>query len=231
MINELLSGSSYFGIFITLWGFYLGILLKKRFNYTIFSPLLVSVAFVIAALVVLDIDYATYENSAKYISFLITQATICFAVPLYRQWDTLKTNLAPIAAGIAAGVLATVGSVLISSLLLDFPREIYVSLLAKSTTTAIGIGITQELGGIVPLTVVAIVITGNTGNVLAFYLCKLFKLEEPVARGIAIGTASHVIGTVKAFEMGEIEGAMSSLAIILAGLLTVVAAPFFASLL
>lgn len=231
MINGLFHDSAFFGIFITLWGFYLGVVLKKRFNYAIFNPLLIAVAFVLMVLVIFRVDYEVYMGSANHLNLLLTPATICFAVPLYRQWDTLKANLAPIVAGIASGVLATLGSVFIAALLLKLPRDIYLSLLAKSTTTAIGIGITEALGGIVPLTVIAIVITGNIGNLMAFFLCRLFRLEEPVARGIAIGTASHVIGTVKAFEMGEVEGAMSSLAIILAGMTTVFMAPLFATLL
>lgn len=230
MFKEFFSESAHFGLFITIFGFYLGVLLKKRVKSTLFNPLLAAIFFVIAVLLVFDVDYETYNNSARYLSYLITPATICLAIPLYKQMETLKANLSAIAVGIAAGVLATSGSVLILSVLFSFPHEIYVTLLPKSTTTAIGIGLSQELGGIVPLTVIAIVITGNIGNLAAVPLCRLFRLEEPVARGIAIGSASHVIGTVKAFEIGEVEGAMSSLAIILAGLLTVVAAPIFATL-
>lgn len=230
MFNEFFTGSAFFGIFITILGFYLGILLKKRVQSALFNPLLAAIFFVIAVLLVFDVDYEAYNNSAQYLTYLITPATICLAVPLYKQMATLKANFSAIAVGIVAGVLATSGSILILSVLFSFPHEIYVTLLPKSTTTAIGIGISQELGGIVPLTVIAIVITGNLGNLAAVPLCRLFRLEEPVARGIAIGSASHVIGTVKAFEIGEVEGAMSSLAIILAGLLTVVAAPLFATL-
>lgn len=230
-MNILFSGSQYFGVFITLLGFYLGILLKRRCNSALLNPLLTAIVFVIAVLLLFDIDYNTYNESAQYLNYLITPATICFSIPLYRQLDTLKTNVQAIAVGIFAGVLATVCSVLVFAILFGFSHEVYVTLLPKSTTTAIGIGIARELGGIVPLTVIAIVITGNLGNMAAIPLCRLFRLEEPVARGIAIGSASHVIGTVKAFELGEVEGAMSSLAIILAGLLTVVIAPLFAVLL
>lgn len=230
MLKEFFFGSEYFGLFISILGFYIGVLLKKRVKSTLFNPLLAAIFFVIVLLLVFDIDYETYNSSARYLTYLITPATICLAVPLYKQLETLKANLSAIAVGIATGVLATSVSVLLLSALFSFPHEIYITLLPKSTTTAIGIGISKELGGIVPLTVIAIVITGNIGNLAAVPLCRLFRLEEPVARGIAIGSASHVIGTVKAFEIGEVEGAMSSLAIILAGLLTVVAAPFFATL-
>lgn len=230
MFGELMLGSEFFGIFITLLGFYMGVLLKQRFKSGLFNPLLTAIFFVIAVLLLLDIDYDTYDKSARHLTYLITPATICFAVPLYRQLEVLKTNSGAIAAGIIAGVLSTLGGVFLLSLLFALPRDIYVTLLPKSTTTAIGLGISQELGGIEPLTIFAIVIAGCTGNLMAEPVCGLFRLEEPVARGLALGSASHVIGTVKAFEMGEVEGAMSSLAIILAGLLTVAAAPFFAAL-
>lgn len=204
--------------------------MKRRFKLGIFNPLIVAVVFTITVLLLFDIDYEIYENSAKYLSYMITPATICFAVPLYRQLNIFKKNFRAISAGIAAGVLSSAISVLLFSILFKFPKEVYFSLLPKATTTPIAMGISHELGGITPLTIIAVILAGNLGNLTAVPLCKLFRLEEPVARGIAIGSASHVIGTVKAFEMGEVEGAMSSLAIILAGLLTVIAAPLFAIL-
>lgn len=230
MINNALSGSAFFGIFITLLGFYLGILIKRRFKLGIFNPLIVAMVFAITVLLLFDIDYEIYERSAKHLSYLITPATICLAVPLYRQFSIFKANFRAISAGIAAGVIASAISILLFSLFLRFPREIYLSLLPKATTTPIATGISHELGGIAPLTIVAVILAGNLGNLIAVPMCKLFRLDEPVARGIAIGSASHVIGTVKALEMGEVEGAMSSLAIILAGLLTVIVAPLFAML-
>lgn len=230
MISDLLRGSAYFGIFITLLGFYFGMLLKRRFKFGIFNPIIVATVFVIISLLLLDIDYEIYDNSAKHLGFFITPATICLAVPLYRQLDILRKNSMAITVGLIAGVVSSMFSILLLSLLFNFNRELFLSLLPKATTTPIAIGISQEIGGITPLTVIAVVIAGNLGNLLAVPLLRLFRIEEPIAKGIAIGSASHVIGTAKAFEIGETEGATSGLSIILAGLLTVAAAPFFAML-
>lgn len=151
------------------------------------------------------------------------------AIPLYEQLELLKSNIKAILAGILSGILASLGSVFLLSKLFHFTHEQYVTFLPKSITTAIGMGVSQELGGIVTITVVVIIMTGVLGNILAETICKLFKISEPVAKGVAIGTASHAIGTSKAMEMGEIEGAMSSLAIVVAGLLTVIGASIFAN--
>lgn len=129
-----------------------------------------------------------------------------------------------------SGVITSLVCVLVLALLFHFDHAQYVTLLPKSITTAIGMGISEELGGYVTITVAVIIITGVLGNMLAETVCRIFKIEEPVAKGIAIGASSHAVGTVKAMEMGEIEGAMSSLAIAVAGLLTVVLAPVFAGL-
>lgn len=230
MTGGLITNSAFFGVFITLLGFYLGILLKQRFKLGIFNPLIVATAFVIILILVLDIDYEMYENSARHIGFLITPATICLAVPLYRQLDVIKKNGKAIAIGITASVASSMLSILLLSLLFNFNRQFFLTLLPKATTSPIAMGISEELGGITPLTVVAVILAGNIGNLLAVPLIKLFKLEEPIAKGIAIGSSSHVVGTVKAFEIGETEGAISSLSIILAGLMTVVVAPLFAML-
>ena len=153
------------------------------------------------------------------------------AIPLYEQFELLKQNVAAIFAGLISGVLTSVICVLVLSLLFHFDHAQYVTLLPKSITTAIGMGISEELGGYVTITVAVIIITGIIGNVLAETICRVFKIEEPVAKGIAIGSSAHALGTAKALELGEIEGAMSSLSIAVAGILTVIAAPIFATLL
>ena len=187
------------------------------------NPLLIAIVFTILFLRVFGIEYQTYNNSAKYISYLMTPATICLAVPLYRQLDTLKRNFKAVMFGIASSVIVTMLSVL--------GRAAYVTMLPKSITTPIGIGVAEELGGYVAITVASIVISGILGNMFAETVCKMFGIQEPIAKGIAIGCSSHAMGTVKALEMGEVEGAMSSLSIALAGILTVVAASVFATLL
>ena len=176
-------------------------------------------------------DYQQYNEGAKYISYLLTPATVCLAVPLYQQLDLLRKHLKAVAGGITAGVLASLVSVLLLSKLFALSHEQYVTLLPKSITTAIGMGISEELGGIATITVAVIIVTGILGNVIAEFVCKLFRIEEPIAKGLALGTASHAIGTAKAMELGAVEGAMSSLAIAVAGLLTVLGASVFANLL
>lgn len=173
-------------------------------------------------------DYESYENSAQYLSYLLTPATVCLAVPLYQQMTLLKKNLAAVACGILAGVLASLGSVLLLAFLFGLEHDVYVTLLPKSITTAIGMGVSEELGGLVTITVAVIIVTGVIGNVIGEAVCKLFRIYEPIAKGLALGTSSHAIGTAKALEMGEVEGAMSSLAIAVAGLLTVIGASVFA---
>ena len=151
-------------------------------------------------------------------------------MPLYRQISLLRKNLKAVIAGILSGVLASMVSVLILAKLFGLSHEEYVTLLPKSITTAIGMGVSDELGGIVTITVAVIIITGVLGNMIAEVVCKVAKIEEPIAKGLALGTSAHAIGTAKAMEMGEVEGAMSSLAIAVAGLVTVVAASMFAGM-
>ncbi|MDO5541239.1 MAG: LrgB family protein [Eubacteriales bacterium] len=229
-MKEFLISSSFFGAFVSLAAYEAGLLLKRRFKLAILNPLLTASIIVIVILVLLKIDYKHYNEGAKYISYLLTPATVCLAVPLYRQLALLKKNLKAVAAGIISGVLTSLVSVLLLARLFSLNHEQYVTLLPKSITTAIGMGISQELGGIETITVAVIIITGILGNVIAEFVYKIFRIQEPVAKGLALGTASHAIGTAKAMEIGEIEGAMSSLAIAVAGLLTVLGASVFAGL-
>ena len=229
-MKEILIDSVFFGAFLSLAAYQAGLALKKKFRLAVLNPLLTSTFFVMAALLLLNIDYGSYNESAKYFSYLLTPATVCLAVPLYQQISLLRKNLTAVAGGITAGVLASLLSVFLLSKLFSLSHEQYVTLLPKSITTAIGMGISEELGGIRTITVAVIIVTGIIGNVLAESICKLFRIQEPIAKGLAIGTSSHAIGTAKAMEIGETEGAMSSLAIAVAGLLTVLGASFFAQL-
>lgn len=230
-MEQFLVDSVFFGAVISLLAYEVGLLLKKKFKLAILNPLLLAVICVMAVLVILDVDYEQYNEGAKYISYLLTPATVCLAVPLYEQLSLLKKNFKAVAAGIFSGVLASLVSVFGLSALFGLNHEQYVTLLPKSITTAIGMGISEELGGIVTITVASIIITGILGNVIAEFVCKVFKIHHPIAKGLALGTASHAIGTAKAMEMGPVEGAMSSLAIAVAGLLTVIGASVFAGML
>ena len=230
-MNAFWQTSTFFGIFITLFFYGIGMVLKQKVKHPLMNPMLPAIVFTILFLHVFGIDYQTYNNSAKYISYLMTPATICLAVPLYRQLDTLKQNFAPVMFGIASSVIITMISVLVFSRCFGLSHASYVTMLPKSITTPIGIGVAEELGGYVSITVASIVISGILGNIFAEPVCRLFGIHEPVAKGIAIGCSSHAMGTVKALDMGEVEGAMSSLSIALAGILTVVVASVFATLL
>ncbi len=183
-----------------------------------------------ALLFAFDIDYETFNQGAQHLTYLLTPATVCLAIPLYEQISLLKKHAAAVLVGVASGVISCLGSILLLSFLFSLSHQQYVTLLPKSITTAIGMGVSDELGGMVTITVAAIILTGILGNIIAERVLKLFHIEEKVARGLAIGTAAHAIGTTKAMEMGRIEGAMSSLSIAVAGLMTVLAATLFACL-
>lgn len=228
-MSEFLSNSAYFGVLISLAAYGLGSLLRSKLKCPLINPLLISIILTIPAILLLNIDYATYEEGAHYLSWLLTPATVALAVPLYEQFELLKKNIAAITAGVVAGVLSSLGSVLGLAVLFGFSHEEYITFLPKSITTAIGMGVAEENGGIVPITVGVIIITGVIGNMLGDMLLKLFRISEPVAKGIALGSSTHVMGTSKAMEIGEIEGAMSSLSVVVSGILTVAAAALFAN--
>lgn len=227
-MTEFIENSVFFGAAISLIAYEIGLLLKRKFKLAIFNPLLIAILAVMGALTVLNVDYESYNEGGKYISYLLTPATVCLAVPLYQQMSLLKKNLKAVVIGICSGVLASLASVLLLAKLFGLTHEEYVTLLPKSITTAIGMGVSEELGGIVTITVAVIIITGVLGNMIAEVVIKVAHIEEPIAKGLALGTSAHAIGTAKAMELGEVEGAMSSLAIAVAGLLTVIAASVFA---
>ncbi len=225
---EFFRQSAFFGVILSLVAYGIGFELKKRFKFAIFNPLLIAIILVMIVLVSLHIDYDVYNEGAVYISYLLTPATVCLAVPLYEQFELLKKNWKALLIGILSGCIASMGSILAMSVIFSLSHEEYVSFLPKSITTAIGMGVSEELGGYVSITVAVIIITGVLGNMIGEQLLKLFRVTDPIAKGIAFGTASHAIGTAKAMEIGEIEGAMSSLSIVVSGIITVVGASIFA---
>lgn len=228
-MKEFLCGSLFFGVLVSIIGYQIGLFLNKKFHKAAFNPLLISIVFVMAVLIIFKIDYESYESGAKYLSYLLTPATVCLAIPLYQQLELLKNNIKAIIAGILSGVISSLVGIYLLSMMFHFTHKQYVTLLPKSITTAIGMGVSEELGGIVTITVAVIIITGILGNILAEVICRFFHIDNPVAKGIAIGTASHAIGTSKAMEIGEVEGAMSSIAIVVSGLITVIGASIFAN--
>ena len=224
---DFLENSAFFGVVISVASYGLGLLLKKKFKLAILNPLLISIIITIAFLACTGISYEKYDEGAKYLSYLLTPATVCLAIPLYEQLELLKKNWHAVLIGILSGVLSSLGAILGMAVLFRFSHEEYVTFLPKSITTAIGMGVSEKLGGYVSISVAAIIITGVLGNIFAEIVFRLFRIHEPVAKGIALGTASHAIGTAKAMELGEVEGAMSSLSIVVAGLITVIGAPSF----
>lgn len=227
---DFLSQSVFFGAVLSLAAFQVGLYCKKRWHLAIFNPLLIATVLVIGILAIFKIPYDVYYSGAKYISYLLTPATVCLAIPLYEQLELLKKNALAILAGILSGVLTSVTMVLLFAVVFHFSHTEYVTFLPKSVTTAIGMGVSEQLGGNVSITVAVIVITGVLGNMLAEPVCRVLSITNPIAKGIGIGSAAHAIGTAKAMELGEVEGAMSGLSIAVSGILTVFAAAVFGML-
>lgn len=229
-MNNFLSSSLFFGVALSLLTYWIGMLLKKKFRSPLFNPLLISVILTIVFLLLTGVDYSTYNEGARSLSYFLTPSTVCLAIPLYQQLEILKKNWKAVIFGVAAGTLASLVSILLLSIAFGLTHEQYVTLLPKSITTAIALGVSTELGGMAAVTSACVVITGILGNAIAETVLKLARIEDPIAKGLACGTSAHAIGTAKAMELGELEGAMSSLSICVSGLMTVLAATFFANL-
>lgn len=225
MINEFLDNSNIFGLLLSIGAYAAGVIINKRFNYL--NPLLFAITAIIAALLIFGVDYEVYNHSTIYLRGMLTPVTVCLAIPLYKQLRVLRKFIAELGAGIVAGTAAGMFSIFIMSWLFKLTHEEYVTLLPKSVTTAIGMGISEELGGNVSITIAIIIITGILGNIFGGCILKLFRIKEPIAKGLALGTAAHAIGTVRALEMGEKEGAAASLSIAAAGITAAIIAPFF----
>lgn len=229
-MNTYFISSLFFGVLVSLLGYEAGLFLKRKTGFAIANPLLISIIIVIAILLLFNIDYDTYDAGASWLSYLLTPATVCLAVPLYKQIHLLKQYAFAIGAAVTAGTLTSLLSVLFLSLAFHLNHTMYVTLLPKSITTAIGMGMSEELGGYVTISVAVIVVTGVLGNVIGKWVFQIFHIKNRIAKGLALGTSSHAIGTSKAMELGEIEGAMSSLSIVTTGLLTVIGASIFSTI-
>ncbi|MCI8550135.1 MAG: LrgB family protein [Lachnospiraceae bacterium] len=229
-MNEVLQESLYFGFFLALGTYWIGLKIQKHFPYTLCNPLLISTLLCIAVLLVFRIDYEVFDAGASHISYFLTPCTVCLAIPMYKQVQILKKNLLAVLLSIVSGCLA--GAITIWGLcaLLGLDGNVYHSLQPKSVTTAIAIGVSTELGGNSALTIMSVVVTGLFGGIMAKILCRLFRVKDPIAVGLACGNSAHAMGTSKALEFGDLEGAMSSLAVVVAGVVTVVIAPLFAGL-
>ena len=227
-MNSFFAESVFFGFVITLLGYMLGLWLNKKIKFM--TPILTAMIAVVAFLLIFDIDVETYQKGGTYISYFLTPATVCLTIPLYRQLSLLKKYKTAILISIFSGAVTAILCVFVMAFLFAVENDIYVSLLPKSITTAIGMEVARSLGGFSEIAIASIMITGIFGNASGEWILKLFRIKNPVAVGLALGTSAHAIGTAKALELGEIQGAMSSLSITVTGLLTVIIAPLFAGL-
>ena len=216
---------------LTLGAFALGTWLNKKTGQAIFNPLLLGSIFVIVFLSLVQIPFGAYKESVSFLSYLLLPATVSLAVPLYEQWLPMKKNALAVLCGIAAGAFTSVACVIVMSWIMKLDPVLSASLMPKSVTSAIGAEVAEELGGIGSLAGALIILTGIVGNLSATALCRICKLRDPIARGVAIGTGSHAVGTARALQMGRVEGAVSSLSIAVAGVLTAVICPLLANFL
>jgi predicted murein hydrolase (TIGR00659 family) len=222
--------SPLFGILLSLVAFEIGVTISKKFKYSFLNPLLIANILIVGFLLTTGISLESYNVGGDYISVMLSPATVVLAVPIYRQISKLKQFWKPILAGIFAGSLTSLACVIVASKLIGLSDTLMLSLLPKSITIPMGSVVSAQIGGIPPVTIIAITITGITGAVAAPAVCRFCRIKHKVAQGIAIGTASHALGTTKAMEMGEVQGAMSSLSIGVAGLFTAIVTPIIISL-
>ena len=228
---EFFSGLSLAAVVVTLVAFQIGLWCQKKWKNPLCNPILIAVILVIGFLLLTGIPNDTYQSGTKLFSWLLTPATVCLALPLYRQMKILKKDLLAILAGVAAGTLTSLGCIFLLGWAFRLDRQLLVSLLPKSITTAMGIALAEQADGIQSLTAAAIIVTGILGSLMGSLLCKIFRIKHPIAQGVAFGTASHVIGTSRATELGDLQGAVSSLSLAVAGILTAVLFPLVCTLL
>jgi len=222
---EELINTPYFGLIISILTFELGIYLNNKTKLSLFNPLLVSIVLTISILIAFNIDLEIYNQGGDLLSFFLGPATVILAVPLYNRLELLKSNYKAILIGITAGTLTGIVSIIYLTKLFKLDVGVGLAMIPKSVTTPIGMEISKQIGGISSITVAAIILTGILGAVIGPFICNLFGIKNKVAVGIAIGTSSHAVGTSRAIELGETEGAMSGLAIGIAGLITVFLVP------
>ena len=212
-------------VILTLLAYQAGLTLQKKTKSAVFNPILVAVILVLLFMAVSGLENSRYQAANIRLSWLMTPATVCLAIPMYQQVQILRKNFRALLAGIAAGAVSCLMFVLAAAALFRFDRTLTVSLLPKSVTSAIGVPLSQLSGGIPSITTAAIILTGIIASVGGTLLCKLFRLEDEISRGVAFGTAGHVIGTARANELTPLTGAVSSLSLVVAGLLTALVFP------
>lgn len=218
-----------FPVVLTIAAFYIGQLCQRKWKLPLFNPTLIGMLLVVGFVLLTKMDIGQYKSTITCLSWLMTPATISLAIPMYEQFQVLKKNMGAIAAGVTAGAVTCLVILLAGGILLGFDRALVISLLPKSVTTAIGVSLSELFGGMGAVTTAAIIVTGIFANMMGVTFCRLFGITHPVAQGVAFGTAGHVVGTAKANELGELTGAVSSLSLVVAGLLTAVLFPVLAN--
>ena len=222
---EFLCNISLFPLVLTLGAYQIGLWLRKKWNHPLCNPLLIAILLVVGVLLLTDFPMETHQAGTAGIQWLLTPATVCLALPLYEHLKTLRKSLPAILCGVAAGTVISLLFIVLLCRLFALDLQVSVSVLPKSITTAMGIVLSGQNGGIPSLTTAAIIVTGIFGSLTGPAFCKLLRLKDPIAQGVAIGTASHAIGTAKATELGALQGAVSSLSMTVAGILTAILFP------
>ena len=230
-LNDFLAESVFFGIVLSLVAYKIGFEIQKKYKKVFLNPLLISIVIIISFLLMTGVSYETFQKGASRLSYFLTPVTVCLAVPLYKQLQVLKQNITAILISIFLGCLSHAGILIGITAVFQMDNKLLFSLMPKSITTAIALGVSDELGGIAGITVIGVMVAGISGAVIGPVLLKLFRIKDPIAQGLALGSSAHAIGTSKAVELGEVQAAMSSLAIVVTGIMTVVIVPWVAGLL
>lgn len=217
----------YFWIFITLFVFYSTVKIRNKFKFSLLNPLLISIIIMIIFLKIVGIPAELYNKNTEILMYLLTPATICLALPLYQNLHLLKKYWKAMLTGISAGVITNLLLILFFSKVFRFTFQEFITIFPKSITSAMGLAISEEFGGDITITILAVILTGVVGNVLADGIFYRIKLKNKIVKGVALGTSAHAIGTAKAMEYGKSEGGMASLAIVISGILTVVLVSIF----
>lgn len=218
--------SPYFGVALSVAAFGIGVKLQQKVKTPVCNPLIIAIVLISGILLIFKIPYEAYNSGGEIINMFLAPATACLAVAIYTKIKILKQYWLPILVGCTAGSAASMLSVYGLCRLFGLDESMTISLMPKSVTTPIAVSIAEPGGGIVPVTVVAVIGTGILGSIIAPMLIRIFKVTDPMAAGLAIGASSHAVGTSKAIELGEVEGAMSGLAIGICGIITVLISMF-----
>ncbi len=216
-----------FGFTLCIGTYTLASAIKRRFNYTLLNPMLISALMVIVVLLIFKIPLENFMNGGSFVTMFLTPATAALAISMYHQLEAIKKNFLPIIVGSVVGAVSSIVSILLLCRLFNLPPEVTASLIPKSITNAFATKLGAQLGGIVPITVAGVCVTGVFGSIIAPHLAKWFKVNNSIATGLAIGASSHVLGTSKALEIGEVEGTTSGIAVALCGLTTIIICTFF----